>query len=222
MGLPAELRDMIYELALADSNGIGLVCKTKSYRRTVARGLVLDDGNQAWYGRRRHHEYRASQSQASQTENKLIPALLAVNKQIYSEAIGYLYQQPIFFADTYALHSFLCLIGNNRSRVTDLTVKGWGSGRGTNHAMNAFVFPLLGLCTKLETLFLDCTIGCMRNPKDLARQVYRDGHHFFEAYGTSNGSKDAAIDVLVMRGPNFHEVEFKTQFQAELRKLLGC
>ena len=226
--LPPELRNLIYELALTDPKGITLFCKTKNYRRTVTRNDFTDLESQRLRAR-------------SRSQDRLVPALLAVNKQIHSEALGYLYQQPIILSDTYALHNFLSLIGSNRPMVTNLTVQGWGSGRGTNHAMNVCIFPLLGLCTNLENLFLDCTIGWVRTPQGLARQIYRDGHYFLEAYGRAKGRKDAGVDVLELRDSNFdrdgystswwsrrrHVVlpekdEFRTQFQAELRKMLGC
>ncbi|KAK4542477.1 hypothetical protein LTR36_006729 [Oleoguttula mirabilis] len=238
MLLPPELRDQIYELALIDPNGISLVSKTKSYRRTVTRAAIPENDSRWYYGRRRRQPYSQS-SQSTQTEtahNPLTPALLAVSKQIRSETLGYLYQQPIALEDTHALHSFLALIGSNRSMVTDLTVKGWGTGRGTHHAMNFCAFPLLGLCTHLRTLFLDCSIGWHRNPQGLARQIFRDSHHFFEAYGAANGKKDAAVDLLELSDANYdltrhgcarnvtllEKDDFKEQFQAELRKLLGC
>ncbi|KAK5113035.1 hypothetical protein LTR85_011057 [Meristemomyces frigidus] len=239
MSLPAELRDQIYELALVDPSGVSLVSKTKSYRRTVIRAVILEYGDTHYYGRRRRRRID-QQSQSTQSEdahNTLVPALLAVSKQVHSEGLGYLYQQPIVLQDTHALHSFLSVIGSMRSRVTHLTVEGWGGGRGTNHAMNFCAFPLLGLCTNLQTLFLDCNIGWLRNPRGLARQMFRDGHHFFEAYGAANGSKDAAVDVLALSDSNYdnnrhnwrvrnqalpEKDDFKEQFQAELRKSLGC
>ncbi|KAK5136680.1 hypothetical protein LTR08_002333 [Meristemomyces frigidus] len=238
MRLPAELRDIIYEMALTDPAGITLIAKTKDFRRTVGRGDIPDREYGGYY-RRRRQPPPSQETKPALTHDGLVPALLAVNKQIHSEALGYLYQQPLVFTDTHALHSFLCVIGTNRAQATHLTVKGWGHGRGTHHAMNAAVFPLLGLCTKLETLFLDCEIGWIRNPQGLARQIFRDGHHFFEAYGSANGSKDAGVDVLELRESNFdrdlinggwrdrnkelpEKREFKTQFRAELTRLLGC
>ncbi|KAK3111505.1 hypothetical protein LTR53_013186 [Teratosphaeriaceae sp. CCFEE 6253] len=216
--LPPELRDYIYELALVDQADLTLVSKTKKY---VAS--------------------KSSQSQSQSTggepaHTELIPALLAVNKQIHAEGIGYLYQQPIVLEDTYALHSFLAALGGNRTQVTDLTVKGWGVSRGAHKAMNFSGLTLLSDCTNLKSLVLDCTIGWVRNPKGLARQVYRDGVYFLEAYGAANGAKDAAVDLLELSEKNFDgtqnwvhqrqvlikKSDFKTQFEAELRKLLGC
>ena len=52
LSLPPELRDYICELALTEPDGLTLVAKTKSYRRTIGRGLVYDDNGQ-YYRRRR-------------------------------------------------------------------------------------------------------------------------------------------------------------------------
>ncbi|KAK5108113.1 hypothetical protein LTR62_008767 [Meristemomyces frigidus] len=137
LDLSAELRNRIYELALIDPNGISLVAKTKSFRRTVRRGLVLDneDGESYWNSRRRNRCHASEHGgEAGFQLPVLVPALLAVNKQIYAEAIGYLYQQAIAVEDTYALHTFVAGLGSHSSRVVHLTVKGWGHGRGTHKA----------------------------------------------------------------------------------------
>ena len=171
------------------------------------------------------------------TYKTLSPDLLAVSKQIQSEAVGYLYKQPIILEDTVALHTFLAAIGpSNRLQVTDLTVNAWGTGRGTHKAMNVAALTILAGCTNLKSIYLDCRIGWVRAPKQLALQLYRDGHYFFEAYGAANGRKDAAVDVLQLSECNYDRTnyyswrmsadslpasaEFKTQFQAELRKVL--
>ena len=245
LSLPPELRDQIYELALTDE-AITLVSKTKKNRRTVTRGPIPNDDGTWYYGSRRRRRARraallSQQSQQSEVQdqpNQLTPALLAVNKQVHSEALGYLYQQPIVVEDTYALHSFLASIGSNRSAVTEIVVRGWGGGRGAHKAMNFCAFPLLGLCNNLKKVVFDCEIGWYRAPERLARQLYRDGHIFFEAYGTANGGKDAAVDVLELSEWNFDKNNnwsyrrggdslpdkdgCKKRFQAELRKLLGC
>lgn len=64
----------------------------------------------------------------------------------------------------------------------------------------------------------------------MARQIYRDGHFFFEHFGAANGGKDAAIDVLEVSDSNFDKWYNRTEnkppeenqkdFEAELRKLL--
>ena len=240
MSLPPELRDWIYELALTDDNGITLVSKTKAFRRTIARSpLQTIEGN--YYCRMRHARQQLGQKIDKDVEpeaNPLAPNLLAVNKQIYSEGIGYLYKQSIILEDTMALHTFLAAIGpTNRLQLTDVTVRGWGNGRGTHKAMNVAALMMLAGCTNLRIFNLDCRIGWLRQPKHLAQQLYRDGHYFFEAYGAANGKKDAAVEVLQLDSWNFdrdnwfgwrgsadalpEKEKFKASFQKELKRLLG-
>ena len=162
-----------------------------------------------------------------------------MNRQIHSEAVGYLYKQPIILEDTFTLHTFLAAIGpTNRLVLSDITVKAWGNGRGVHKAMNFTSLTLLSTCTKLKYLTLDCQIGWRRQPKLLARQIFRDGHYFLEAFGDANGMKGAAIDVLELSDWNYdgnncygwrrsagslpEPGTFKKDFQAELKKLLGC
>lgn len=235
LDLPAELRDTIYEFALTDPNEIRLVAKTKSYRRTVARGTIADDSRGWYYGRRQRQRLAQGQAQSQDIQQHpaiLVPALLGVNKQIHAEGVGHLYQQSIVVEDTYALHSFLASIGSMRAELTHLTIKGWGNGRGAHKAMNFPSFTLLADCANLQSLSLDCTIGHFSKAECLARQIFRDGYHFFETYGTANGSYDAGVEVLQLSESNFdgshsrlrqesHDKEaYEKRFRAELKSQL--
>lgn len=238
MSLPPELRDYIYELALTDDNGITLVSKTKAQRRTICRGTVYDDDGGRYRGR--YYIPEGSEEGPEPTYNSLAPQLLAVNRQIHSEGLGYLYKQPIVLEDTMALHTFLAAIGpTNRLQLSDIGIKRWGTGRGTHKAMNVAALTILAGCTNLKVFNFDCRIGWLRRPKFLAQQIYRDGHYFLEAYGAANGKKDAAVDVLQLNAWNFdrdnyfswgrnradqlpERNEFREAFQAELRRLLGA
>lgn len=245
MKLPPELRDYIYELALTNDGGLKLVSKTKAYRRTIARGVIHNDGENGYYRRRNRwgwtqtNDNEDDSSEEEPAYNSLAPNLLAVNKQIHSEAIGYLYQQPIMLEDTMALHTWLAAIGpKNRLQPLDITVKSWGDGRGTHKAMNVAALTMMAGCTNIRSFNLDCEVGHVRQPKHLAQQLYRDGHYFFEAYGAANGKRDAGIDVIQLNEWNYDKGyywggyrrnitlpemdEFKKQFRAELSKLLGA
>ena len=238
LSLPAELRDYIYELALTDDDGISLVSQTKSFRRTIARSRVALYNDEGYYSRGSNRIWRSDVEDEDAAYNSLTPNLLAVNKQIHSEGVGYLYKQRIILEDTMALHTFLAAIGpTNRLQLSDVTVRNWGYGRGTHKAMNVAALTMLAGCTNLKTFHLDCKIGYLRTPRDLARQLYRDGHYFLEAYGSANGKRDAAVEVLQLSDWNFdrsnysgwrrpthtlpEETEFKEKFRAELRRLLN-
>ena len=187
LSLPAELRDYIYELALTDGDGISLVSKTKAFRRTIARSRASLYNDEGYYSHGPDRIFSGDEGTDEATVpayNSLIPNLLAANKQIQSEGIGYLYQQRIVLEDTMALHTFLAAIGPaNRLQLSNVTVRSWGHGRGTHKAMNVAALTMLAGCTNLKVFNLDCKIGWLRTPRDLARQLYRDGHYFLEAYG---------------------------------------
>ena len=239
LSLPPELRDYIYELALTDSEGLAVVSKTKAQRRTVTRGIIYDSGGDVYCYRNRRSRRVSVCGDHTQLHNPLVPNLLAVNKQIHAEGVGYLYKQQILLEDTTALHTFLAAIGaTNRLQLSDITVKGWGNGRGAHKAMNLASLTLLSTCTNLKRFLLDCNIGWRRQPKEIARQLYRDGHYFLEAFGAANGNKDAALDVLEVSTWNNNRrnrygwhgpadsvpdpEKEKDEFKAEMRKPLRC
>lgn len=152
------------------------------------------------------------------------------------EGVAWLYQQRLILQDTMTLHTFLAAIGpSNRKVVTDIVVEGWGEGRGTHKAMNVAGLTSLADCTNLKSFRLDCRIPWRRQMRDLARQLYRDGHFFFEQFGAANSRKDAVVDVLELSDDNFEGgagwlwhprtglssvEENKEAFGAELRRLL--
>lgn len=233
LSLPPELRDYIYELALTNEGGLTIVSTTKALRRVVRRGEIVNN----------HDYYRRGLTQAGSDDlpsqsNSLSPNILAVSKQLHSEGVAWLYQQRLILQDTMTLHTFLAAIGPfNRKVVTDIVVEGWGQGRGTHKAMNVAGLASLADCTNLKSFRLDCWIPWRRQMRDLARQLYRDGHHFFEQFGAANGRKDAVLDVLQLSDNNYDGTagwywqsgtptssveENKEAFRVELRRLLGC
>ena len=240
MSLPPELRDMIYEQALNDDvEGFTLTTKIKNRRRTVARTLPITGSEDIWLtwgpcppGLGNRQSQQSQQSNNVTALNQLAPSLLAVNKQIRSEALSYLYGSPFTFEDTHALHAFLATIGSHREFVSDVIIKGWGRGRGTKNAMNFAAFPLLALCPNLKKLTIDCHPGWSSAPKALAGRVYRDTHHFLEAYGFAKGDRYAAVDVIELTdaasspyssrdsSQNLSKEDRAARFREELRKLL--
>ncbi|KAM3416706.1 hypothetical protein BST61_g8297 [Cercospora zeina] len=211
LDLSAELRNRVYEFALTEPNGLTLVARTKKYRRCVVRGPIDVAETDRHYGKKyryRYHEW--SRSWASEQDNDdddeseeysgdrlLVPNLLAVNKQIHEEATSYLYKQEMILEDTNALHIFLASIGpSNRELLTEVTLRGWGVGKGTMKGYNFAALTMLQGCTNLQTLLFECSLDGYREPVGLARQIYRDGVFFLEAIGDAQGSYDAAVDVV--------------------------
>ncbi len=160
----------------------------------------------------------------------LSPNLLATNKQIYAEAIGYLYKQKFVVSDTMALHTLIATISPfNRSQLSEIVLKAWGGGRGVYKAMNFASLTLLAGCTELHNLTFDCELDWRLNPLRFARTVYRNGHFFLEAYAAKHG-KEAAVSVIKagenaipsywQRQDGEKYEKFESDVREELRKLL--
>lgn len=234
LDLPPELRDMIYEMALTDVSGVALVPDTRNYRRTVSRGKVY--GHDAyrrspWYRSRR---LKDGVKEIAPIESRFVPALLAVNKQIHAESINSLYSQHFVFQDTVTMHNFLATIGSrNHQRLQHLEIMGWGHS-GVSKANNHSALTLLAGATNLKSLAFCCDVKYYSDkPRWIARRLYRDGHHFLEAYGSSNGRKDAAVDTIHLGMQTFQSLwsdvdlepekhnELEQLVKKELRILLG-
>lgn len=232
LDLPAELRDMIYDITLADANGVSIMGQQSNYRHIARRGKVFPSEAYQSY-RRRSRGYLTSGSQElSPISTDFVPALLAVNKQINAEAINYLYGHDFIFADPTALHSFLATIGpRNQQRLNDIAIMAWGHsgvGKGNNHSS----LTLLAGATQLKALRLSCDVRYYSSkPQYVARRVFLDAHWFLEAYGAANGRKDAAVDIFHLKDENFQDHYWAGQpvdkntaaerFRTELRSLLG-
>jgi hypothetical protein len=78
-----------------------------------------------------------------------------LSKEIYGEAIGYLYSDKFIFADTNALHDFLTSIGPRmRGRLREIEVAEWGYS-SAHKAMNYPAMSLLSDATNLERIWLN-------------------------------------------------------------------
>lgn len=234
MELPPELRDMIYEMALTDADGISIVSTTKTYRRTVCRA-ASDDMEMCRY-RQRGSRHRVAEN--GKAPKQLVPNLLAVSEQIHNETVNMLYGQGFAFTDTDALHRFLIVIGQrNQQRLRSIDVQSFCSGRMTR-AINHCAFMALAGATKLKTLILNNEdFRHYSSPKGLARGLYSSTHFFLEAYGAAHGRIDAAIDIIELDEYAFESFysyrkgvaanqktrgENRSIFRAELCRLLGA
>jgi hypothetical protein len=220
------------------------VSKLKHYRRGVKRA-VFSASNPAIYHfhwrRRRYAQPRgvsdADSDSALTTLPTLVPNLLALSHQIYSEAQPFLYRMNAFvLEDTTALHSFLATVGpRNSVLLADVTIKEWGYSKA-HKALNHPAFTLLVNAVNLRRLHLDCRLHWRSNPKSVAMQIYRDGFHWLEAVGVAKGKFDAAVEIIELLPENLdgsnwygpgsgrpakptHEEQMKL-FRNELTKLL--
>jgi hypothetical protein len=234
MELPPELRDMIYEMALTDSDGISIVSTTKTYRRTVCR--TTSENMEGCRYRQRGSRHRVPKDGTA--PKQLVPNLLAVSKQIHNETINILYGHDFVFTDTDALHRFLTVIGvRNQKRLHSIDVQDFCTGRRTA-AINHCAFMALAGATNLKSLILSNEeFRHYSSPKGLARGLYSNTHFFLEAYGAANGRMDAAIDIIEMdecafdsfysyrRGAAANQQtpeQNRAMFRAELCRLLGA
>ena len=207
---------------------MGLVSKTKHYRRTVTRSntnVLHKDGR-----KRRYRYHVASKGPIIDPTPRpiLTPNILLLNRAIYAETQPILYAGNCFaLEDTAALHAFLAIIGpKNRATLTNLSIRGWGYTKA-HKALNHPAFTLLAGAVNLGRLHLDCQIS-WAGPRRVARQLYRDGFHWLEAVGAAKGKYDAAVELIEI--PEVHltnvycsgpspESEME-KFRAELRKML--
>lgn len=255
LDLTAELRNEIYELALVEPNGLTLLSRTKSSRRSVTRGAISIIENQYYYGKSRRCRWYSGSATSTEAhhDRMLVPNLLAVNQQIREEASSYLYKQDIILEDTTALLQFIATIGPyNRQLVNHIVVRGWGGGKflaayttrtrvdladtleggGVTRGHNFSALTMLASCTNLDSLYFDCTIGHHWESKPLqklAGQIYRDAHHFLEAYARVNGL-DSALKVIQFgdrqfaKDPKAKDLEFDQSkrdiFEKELERLM--
>ncbi|KAF2468859.1 uncharacterized protein BDR25DRAFT_289805 [Lindgomyces ingoldianus] len=231
--LPAEIRIMIYEYCLTDPQNIHLLSVTENYRRTVERADVT------YMKRRLNHWTNSNMSNNEELDEvveprKLVPSILAVNKQIYKEGREMLYGNAFVFSDPLALHSFMANIGPRAAALLkDITIGSWQYSRGMHKAYNHACFAVLAFATNIQKLKLDCWLGTGSQPKWVARQIYRDGFPWLEAVAAAKGKLDAAVDVIEVRNDNFSGRGWRSRsqvnpeqdvedFKNELRRLLGA
>lgn len=204
--LPAEIRNMIYKECLADESGINLVGTYKNKRRSVervsAKAMTELSGTNRWYT----HKHLNDQRRAELPDPvALVPALLAVNKQIYVEARDMLYANEFIFHDTQALYSFLVNIGPAATKyLKELRLMRWSYGRASK-AYNHSCFALLASATNINTVYFDTNVGYTNDPKWCAEQLYRDAFPWLEAIGVAKAKVDAAIDVVQVNEERFRQ-----------------
>ncbi|KAF2438461.1 hypothetical protein P171DRAFT_491129 [Karstenula rhodostoma CBS 690.94] len=212
--LPAEIRNDIYSYSLHDPAGIYLFSTTQKFRRTVFRGT-----ERAFLGRaadpplqrnalRRNDDSddeaeTAQQAPPCDSFRPLAPALLAVCKQINTEAREILYDHEFWIKDTLALHSFLVDLGPRAAGyLKNVTLGEWGFGRGVHKAYNHACFTALSAALNLEHFTFHGILSWSQTPKAGATIFYRDAFPWLEAVGAAKGKVDAALDVIDIMVPD--------------------
>lgn len=212
MELPAEIRNMIYGYCLTDPSGIYLNSTTKKFRRTVYRETIeYFRGSDYWEQQNNNESSDGESSESEDGENErekkktqgppenrpLVPALLAVSKQIYKESGDILYGNDFHLGDTLTMHSFLVDIGPRAaSLLKNVTLISWGEGRGVHKAYNHAGFAALSTAINLKKITIHGHTCYNSDGKSVATQFYRDAFPWLEAYGAANGKVDAAVDII--------------------------
>lgn len=133
----------------------------------------------------------------------MVPALLAVCRQINAEAREVLYGHEFYVKDTLALHSFLVDIGPRAAGyLKNITLGEWGFGRGVHKAYNHACFTALSSATNLEHFTFHGILSWSQAPKAGATIFYRDAFPWLEAVGVAKGKVDAAVDVIDIMVPD--------------------
>jgi hypothetical protein len=203
--LPPELRDMIYEVTLADANGVSVIARSLIHRTVPCRGQVYAPESYKEY-RCRYRRLKVDSKEVAPISTSFVPALLAANKQIHCEAISYLYGHDFIMTDSTALHSSLACIGfRHQQRLSSIEIMGWGrSGEAKGH--NYSSMTLLAGATKLKSFKITCDVSVnSKKPGSIAARIYREAHWFLETYGAEPTTPE----------------EWAQSFKVALRNLLG-
>lgn len=169
MKLPKEARASIYSYYFAPT-------------RVTNREIVLE-------GKRSNREIYAKQYCEG---SKFRVGLLAVNKEVYDEALPILYNHSLRFDTTATLLDFLGQLPNTvRPRITKISIKAFVK----TAARNAMHF--LAESPSITTLHIDGGVYAGDDPVKAAKEFYDCAYKFLEAVGGRKGSKTAGVDVIV-------------------------
>ncbi|KAF2101016.1 hypothetical protein NA57DRAFT_74609 [Rhizodiscina lignyota] len=171
LSLPAELRNMIYDLAFPVPEDVSLEYMTH-LRRRCARASNFAPGH---------------------------TGLLRVNRQIFAEAAPLLYRANFVFDDMKAMFQFLVNIGPCKSQfIQRIIIQDLRSTSDLNcHA----AFTLLRGLPNLRDLvlsypYISTESSLYRSPSALATRFYSIAAHWMEEVARKSGRYDAAVDII--------------------------
>ncbi|KAF2772015.1 hypothetical protein EJ03DRAFT_348828 [Teratosphaeria nubilosa] len=168
MKLPKELRARIYNFYFAQKGVVG--------------DTILLDG-------KRSNKDVYAKTYAEGHKNRV--GLLAVSKEISTEATPRLYTLPLRLDSTGTLLDFLSQLPTPvRTRLQNLTIKTFikTSSRNAMH--------FLAEARNLQRFHIESGVFGDADPAKAAKQFYAEAYKFLEAVGSVQGRKDAGVDVL--------------------------
>ncbi|KAI4181390.1 MAG: hypothetical protein L6R41_006652 [Letrouitia leprolyta] len=191
--LPPELKNKIYEYVLTSEHEVPIVWKLRQYRHIAVLGDT--DSFQAFL-RRGRYSYLSKPAKQVQTPS-FGPSILRLNRQFYAETLPILYGANTFaFENTHAMLAFCaCIKPKNCALLRQVSLKHMGYSKGTK-ALNNPGFAQLASAVNLTRLIMDCSIHYSGRGDQIARQFYRDAHHWLEAVASNKGRRDAAVEIV--------------------------
>lgn len=118
-------------------------------------------------------------------------ALLAVNKEIYEEAVQIFYANRLTFESTTTLVDFLIPItAPVRARLTDVAVNAWVK----TTSKNAMV--LLAEARNIKSLRIDAGISANGDVPKAVQHFWGEASKFIEAVNATKGDKTAGVDII--------------------------
>ncbi|KAL9003105.1 MAG: hypothetical protein Q9188_004010 [Gyalolechia gomerana] len=231
--LPPELKNKIYNYVLTCDHEVPIIWRLRQYRHTAALGDTETFQNFLRRGRYRLY----SPAPKPILKPSFGPNILLLSRQMHAETSPILYGANVFaFEDTRALHAFCANVGpKNCALLQQLALKHMGYSKGSK-ALNNPAFAMLGSAVNLTRLAMDCSIHYSGRGEQIARQFYRDGHHWLEAVASNKGRRDAAVDIIELGMQNIRLYgytssddeasnrekmpEITTSFRNELRRML--
>ncbi|SMY24740.1 unnamed protein product [Zymoseptoria tritici ST99CH_1A5] len=170
LGLPDEARNRVYRFYFASAGS------------TTDR-ISLD-------GKRTSNREIYAKTYAGGSKYRV--ALLAVNKQINTEAHPLLYLHPLRLENTALTVDFLSELSKSTvSHLTSIEIKSWVKASARN------ALHMLSSATALTRLHFEAGVVTGEDdPKKAANAFWKDGYKFLEAFGKERGNKEAGIEVL--------------------------
>lgn len=230
--LPPELKNKIYGYVLTSEHEVPIIWKLRQYRHIAALG---DTESFQSFLRRGRYNYLAKPTKQIETPS-FGPNILRLNRQIYAETLPILYGANTFaFEDSRAMLAFCACIGpTNCALLRQLTLKHMGYSKGTK-SLNNPAFAQLASAVNLTRLSMQCSIHYSGRGEQIARQFYRDAHHWLEAVATNKGRRDAGVEIVELGVDNVRYYGYTSDnedaahtklpavtasFQTELRRML--
>ncbi|KAK3716647.1 hypothetical protein LTR37_006277 [Vermiconidia calcicola] len=202
--LPEEVRNRIYKIYFAPG-------------RVIDNPIVIE-------GRRNSNKEMWAKAYSESSKTRV--GLLAVNKEIYKEAVPILYAHNLLFDSTSTLLDFLSQTpAEVKPRLRNITAKHLVKTQSRNCFLN------LAPATNITRLHIVAGVASEADPAKAAKTFYGDAYRFLEAVGAKKGDKMGGVDVLSFgkqalvtkdekKNPKPYDEEMREEFMDTLKSKL--